>query len=149
MNENIIRMVSRIKAGERNGVYVQSLGRQLRSIGFPTVNGIPSLTGTKISFEGMYPEGKWFTINTPEGIKLEIPVKAVNTGPDLNENPPAILPLRDPSPFFGLMLLRPVSNAPEKVDTQIEFWFEALPDQRYYVKDTGKVSFMPGPKKTG
>lgn len=131
MNETIKLGVSTIKKGDKIGSYIQILGRQLRSIGFPTIKGIPDMRGTKISFQGCYPNGKWFTINTPEGNKLEIPVKGVQEGPDLQDNPPAIVPIRDLSPFYGLMLLRPVSNAMELQDRKIELWFEASPEERW------------------
>jgi hypothetical protein len=137
MNDNIVLLSSTIKAGARIGTYVQSLGRQLRAIGFPTTKGMPDMRGTKISFEGCYPNGQWFTINTSEGTKFEIPVKGVQEGPDLQDNPPAVVPIRDLLPFYGLMLIRPVSNADELKEKKIYLYFEALPDQRHFVNESG------------
>jgi len=136
MNENIVNLQSTMKANARIGTLVQSLGRQLRAIGFPTTKGVIALKGTKISFEGCYPNGPWFTINTPEGVKLEIPVRAVQEGPDLQDNPPAIVPIRDLAPFYGLMLIRPVSNAAETNELKINFYFEALSDQRWITNES-------------
>ncbi|MBN2365982.1 MAG: hypothetical protein JXL67_07425 [Calditrichaeota bacterium] len=142
MNDNIKKLTATIKKGEKSGTYVQSLGRQLHAIGFPTMKGMPDMRGTKISFEGCYPDGQWFTVNTPEGVKLEITVKGVQEGPDLQDNPPAVVPIRDPSPFYGLMLLRPVSNAMELKERKIELWFEALPEERW-------VAYQPTRQSVG
>lgn len=131
MNENIKTLSSQINKGERIGPLVQSLGRQLRAIGFPTNKGKPDMTGTQLSFEGCYPGGSWFTINTPEGNKLVLPVKAVQEGPDLGDNPYAVVPIRDISPFYGLMLIRPVSNAVELHHRKITFFFETMPEERW------------------
>jgi len=150
MNDNIVKGTSIIKAGTKIGTGVQILGRQLRAIGFPTVKGMPDMRGTKISFEGTFPNnGQWFTINTPEGVKLEMPVKGVQEGPDLQDNPPAVVPIRDLSPFFGLMLIRVVSNALELKEKKIDLWFEALPDQRWILNESRGSLSIPSTTRTG
>lgn len=149
MNDNIVMLHSTIKAGSKIGSRVQSLGRQLRAIGFPTAKGVIALKGTKISFEGCYPNSLWFTINTPEGIKFELPVRASVEVTEPNAIPTAVVPIRDLSPFYGLMLIRPVSNAVELKDLQINLYFEALPDQRWILNESRGSLDIPSTTRTG
>lgn len=130
MKNKLYKLISTIKKGEKEGSVVSCIGLgQLRALGFPVKenNAINMLAGM-VSFEGSFDGFYYFTVNTPEGRRLEIPVKAVQeviVPPSYLGTCSAILPLKDLIPFYGLITLRPVIKTTEVEDRVIELWFDA------------------------
>lgn len=114
----------------KGGAEAQSIftgGAKIRSLGLPTRDdGSIDLNSTNLTFEASYDGAHWFTLNdftgTPLTISTRVTQKVVsNVGLD---TAPAVLPIREPVLFEGIVMIRPVGNRPEDADRLIDFYHE-------------------------
>ena len=120
---------SNINRNKKVGREAYSEKKILRYVGLPINKQTMSveLTGTKLSFEGTLDGYVYHTINNFDGKKFEIDSKAVqevSTPADSLDPSFAIVPIKDTQLFTGLIMVRPVMNAPQQEDRTIEFYFE-------------------------
>lgn len=129
MEKEMFTQKCNIAKNQKAGRDAYSENKIFRYVGLPVNKQTMSveLTGTKLSFEGTFDGHVYHTINHFDSKKFEIDSKAVqevSTPADSLDPSFAIVPIQYPQLFFGLILVRPVMNAPQLEDRSIEFYFE-------------------------